>query len=155
VTVTGITHGALLDGGAVRELEIDPQALGIAESPGDALRGGDPAHNAKVTVAVLEGEAGPRRDVVLLNAAAALWVAGAAADLAEGLVLARASLDSGAARAKLAALVAATAQVARSEPKASEDQKEGARSEPKASEDQKEGARSEPKASEGQWPGRR
>ena len=75
---------------------------------------------------MLEGEAGPRRDVVLLNAAAVLWMAGAAADPAEGLALARASVDSGAARAKLAALVAAT-QVGRSEPKASEDQQAGAR----------------------------
>jgi len=57
---------------------------------------------------VLEREEGPRRDVVLLNAAAVLWTAGAAADLGEGLVLARESLDSGSARAKLAALVAAT-----------------------------------------------
>jgi len=109
VTVTGITHGALLDGGAVRELEIDPRAHGIATASGEALRGGDPAQNAKITVAVLDGERGPRRDVVLLNAAAVLWVAGAAGDLAEGLALARASLDSGAARAKLAALIAATA----------------------------------------------
>jgi anthranilate phosphoribosyltransferase len=57
---------------------------------------------------VLEGEPGPRRDVVCLNAAAALWVAGAAPDLASGLELARESLDTGAAREKLAALVSAT-----------------------------------------------
>jgi anthranilate phosphoribosyltransferase len=108
VTITGPTHAALLERGAVRELAIDPVALGVALAPGDALRGGDAAENAAIALAVLEGESGPRRDVVLLNAAAALWVAGAAVDLAEGLALARASLDSGAARAKLASLVSAT-----------------------------------------------
>jgi anthranilate phosphoribosyltransferase len=126
VTITGPTHAALLENGAVRELAIDPRALGIPLAPGDALRGGDAAENAKIALAVLEGEEGPRRDVVLLNAAAVLWMAGAAADLAAGIALACTSLDSGSARAKLAALVAETAaQVSRSEPKASEDQKAG------------------------------
>jgi anthranilate phosphoribosyltransferase len=108
ITITGLTHAAALEHGAVRELAIDPRAFGLALAPGDALRGGDAAENAAITVAVLDGEGGARRDVVLLNAAAVLWVAGAAADLDQGLALARASLDSGAARAKLSALVAAT-----------------------------------------------
>jgi anthranilate phosphoribosyltransferase len=122
VTTAGPTHAALLDDGVVRELTIYPQTLGVSTAHGDALRGGDAAENAAIALAVLEGEAGPRRDIVALNAAAVLWVAGAAGDLADGLGLARASLDSGAARAKLAALVEATQQVSRSEPKASEDQ---------------------------------
>ncbi|HKA14141.1 MAG TPA: anthranilate phosphoribosyltransferase [Myxococcota bacterium] len=109
VTVTGPTHAALLDRGAVRELAIDPEPLGVPRASVDALRGGDAAENAQIALAVLEGEAGPRRDVVLVNAAAVLWMAGAAGDLGEGLGLARASLDSGAARAKLSALVAASA----------------------------------------------
>ncbi len=112
VTITGPTHAALLDAGTVRELTIYPQTLGIRLAPGDALRGGDAAENAAIALAVLEGEGGARRDVVLLNAAAVFWMAGAAADLAAGLALARWSLDSGAARAKLAALVAATAAAA-------------------------------------------
>jgi anthranilate phosphoribosyltransferase len=118
ITITGITHAALLERGAVRELVIDPRQLGIALAGADALRGGDAAENAAIALAILEGEAGPRRDVVLLNAAGVLWAAGAAGDLAAGLALARESLDSGAARAKLASLVQA-ARAARSEPKAS------------------------------------
>ena len=109
ITITGPTHAASLESGDVRELAIDPRALGIELAPADALRGGDAAENAAIALAVLEGEGGPRRDVVLLNAAAVLWVAGAAADLEQGIALARASLDSGAARAKLAALVEASA----------------------------------------------
>jgi anthranilate phosphoribosyltransferase len=119
ITITGATHAALLERGAVREFAIDPRAYGIALAGTDALRGGDAAENAAIALSILEGEPGPRRDVVLLNAAGVLWVAGAARDLGEGLALARESLDSGAARAKLAALVQA-AQAARSEPKASE-----------------------------------
>jgi anthranilate phosphoribosyltransferase len=74
-----------------------------------ALRGGDAAQNATIVKEVLEGEPGARRDIVLLNAAAALWVAGAGADLAEGLDLARESVDSGAARRLLEQLIRATA----------------------------------------------
>jgi anthranilate phosphoribosyltransferase len=92
----------------VRAFTIDPRALGIPAPPADALRGGDAAHNAALLRAVLEGEAGPRREIVVLNAAGALFVAGAAPDLAGGLELARRSLDSGAAKAKLAALVEAS-----------------------------------------------
>jgi anthranilate phosphoribosyltransferase len=108
VTTTGPTHAALLEGGRVRELAIYPETLGVPRASRDALRGGDAAENAAIALAVLEGEGGPRREIVLLNAAAVLWVAGAASDLGEGIGLARASLDSGAARAKLAALVEAT-----------------------------------------------
>jgi anthranilate phosphoribosyltransferase len=126
VTITGPTHAAALENGTVRELSIDPRALGVDLASGDALRGGDAGENAAIALAVLDGEGGPRRDVVLLNAAAVLWVADAAPDLDAGMALARESLDSGAARAKLAALVAATeVQVSRSKPQASEDQRSG------------------------------
>jgi anthranilate phosphoribosyltransferase len=101
VTTTGITHAALLESGKVRELTIYPETLGVPRASGDALRGGDAAENAAIAHRVLEGEGGPRREIVTLNAAAVLWVAGAAPDLGAGL-------DSGAARAKLAALVDAT-----------------------------------------------
>jgi anthranilate phosphoribosyltransferase len=69
------------------------------------LAGGEPAENAEITRKILDGEAGPRRNVTLLNAAAALVAAGKAASLADGLVLAESALDSGAAAAKLEALV--------------------------------------------------
>jgi anthranilate phosphoribosyltransferase len=108
LTLTGVSYAAWLDAGSVRELEVDPSQLGLSLAVPEALRGGDPAENAAITRAVLEGEEGPRRDVVCLNAAAALWVAGSADDLEMGLARARESLDSGAARAKLAELVRAT-----------------------------------------------
>jgi anthranilate phosphoribosyltransferase len=113
ITITGATHAALLENGSVRELAIDPQTFGIPLAPGSALRGGDAAENARIALAVLEGEQGPRRDVVVLNAGAVLWMAGAAADLGAGLSLARESLDSGSARARLAALVARSAEEVR------------------------------------------
>jgi anthranilate phosphoribosyltransferase len=109
ITTTARTQAALLEGSHVRRFAIDPQALGIARARGADLAGGDPAHNAAIVREVLAGGRGPRRDVVLLNAAAALWVAGAAEDLAAGLALAADSVDSGRAREKLEALARATA----------------------------------------------
>ncbi len=109
ITTTGTTHAALLDAGRVRTLALDPSELGVPRAAPGELRGGDAAANAAIVRAVLGGEAGPRREIVCVNAAAALWVADAAPDLAEGLRLARLSLDSGAARERLARLVEATA----------------------------------------------
>jgi anthranilate phosphoribosyltransferase len=112
ITVTGPTFAALLQQGAVRTLSIEPGALGLPLAPAAALAGGDAAENARITRAILEGEAGPRQDVVVLNAGAALWVAEAAPDLAAGVALARRSIASGAAKAKLAALIEASRRLA-------------------------------------------
>ena len=109
ITTTGTSEAALFEAGEVRPLRIDPAELGLPRASGAALRGGDASENAAILRAVLAGELGPPRDLVCVNAAAALWVAGAAADLAEGMERARASLDSGAARERLARLVEATA----------------------------------------------
>ncbi len=89
--------------GQVKSYLLDPAAYGFH---GDSAlyRGGAPADNAAIILAILGGEQGGRRDIVLLNAAAALVVAGKAADLREGLALAAASIDGGAALAKLEAL---------------------------------------------------
>ncbi|MFY9616165.1 MAG: anthranilate phosphoribosyltransferase [Candidatus Dormiibacterota bacterium] len=90
--------------GEVREYDIDGASLGLAVAqPGD-LKGGDAAANAVILNAVLDGETGSRRDVVLLNAAAALVAAGVAEDLPRGIEKARGSIDSGAARQALADL---------------------------------------------------
>jgi anthranilate phosphoribosyltransferase len=113
VTTAGPTFAAWLEGGRVRRLEIDPRSLGLPVPPSGALSGGDAGRNAEILRAVLGGERGPRRDITLLNAAAALWVAGAAPDLAQGLALAAQSLDGGAARAKLEALVQASHRAVR------------------------------------------
>ncbi len=92
--------------GVVRSYELDAVDFGLARADQTALRGGDAAQNAAILRAVLDGsEQGPKRDVVLLNAAAALLAAGVVAELGQGMELARATIDSGAALAKLDALV--------------------------------------------------
>jgi anthranilate phosphoribosyltransferase len=93
--------------GAVREREIDPLDLGIPRCEPTELRGGTPAENAHAIEEIFAGSlGGARRDAVLLNAAGAIAAAGHAADLAEGLALAREALDSGAAAERLGQLVA-------------------------------------------------
>ena len=87
--------------GEVRESRLDPAVHGIARATRNDLRGGDPAEAARIARSVLDGESGPKRDVVLLNAGAALEVAGAAADIGEGVGLAAASIDDGKAAATL------------------------------------------------------
>jgi anthranilate phosphoribosyltransferase len=109
VTTTGPTQAALLDAGRVATLSIDPAELGIARAAPADLRGGDAQRNAEIVRGVLAGERGPCRDIVCVNAAAALLVARAAADLAAGLRLAGESIDSGAARERLEKLAEATA----------------------------------------------
>ncbi len=92
---------------------LDPRALGFEPAPSESLRGGNPQENARLTRAVLAGEErGHRRDVVLLNAAAALVAGGVAADLTEGIARAAESIDSGAALRKLDALIAYSQSVA-------------------------------------------
>jgi anthranilate phosphoribosyltransferase len=111
ITTTGRTFAALLDAGRVQTLTLEPEAFGIARAKPEALRGGDAQANARIARAVLDGEPSAAQDIVLLNAGAALFVAGAARDIASGIALARESIASGAAKAKLAALAAATQAV--------------------------------------------
>ncbi|HVF07279.1 MAG TPA: anthranilate phosphoribosyltransferase [Actinomycetota bacterium] len=99
--------------GMVRETGLDPAELGIARATLDDLQGGDAQASAAIVRAILGGEPGPRRDVVLLNAAAALEVAGRASDLSEGLTLAAESIDSGAAGDALDGWIGASAAVSR------------------------------------------
>jgi anthranilate phosphoribosyltransferase len=82
-----------------------PEDFEVEEAPLDAIRGGSPAENAAMIRGIFEGESGARRDVVVMNAAAALMAAGVAENFAEGARLARVAIDSGAAREKLAGLV--------------------------------------------------
>jgi anthranilate phosphoribosyltransferase len=108
ITTTGSTRAALVEEGSISVLEIDPRELGVPLARSEDLAGGDAEENAAILRAILEGEKGPRRDIALLNAAAALWVAEAAGDLAEGVALASKSIDSGAARSRLEALASAS-----------------------------------------------
>ena len=105
ISTTAATHCALLDGGKVHEVAITPEQIGIPRVEMAALRGGDAAHNAAALQAVLDGERTAFRDIVVLNSAAALWVAGRAADLAVGAKLAAESIDGGHAKAALAKLL--------------------------------------------------
>jgi anthranilate phosphoribosyltransferase len=94
----------VVDGG-VRVRTIDPQELGVEPSSLEDLRGGTPAENAAAIRRVFEGQRGGAREAILLNAAGAIAAGGHAADLGEGIALAREALDSGAAVTRLDALV--------------------------------------------------
>ena len=106
ISTTGPTEVAVLDQGRVGHFTIAPAAFGFAPARIEDLRGGEPADNAKALRALLEGERGSYRDIVLINAAAALVVAGRAGDLGDGVTQAEKSLDSGAAKSKLDGLIA-------------------------------------------------
>jgi len=95
-----------LTNGTIRSFEITPEQLSLKRAEPADLKGGDAAHNAAALTAVLDGEKNAYRDIALLNAAGALVVAEKARDLGQGLELAAKALDSGAARATLAKLVA-------------------------------------------------
>ncbi len=97
ISITGVTSVAALEGGKVRGFEIHPEDAGLPAHPLRDILGGTPAENAAALRAILEGETGAYRDAVLLNAAAALIVAEKAAGLKEGVEIAAASIESGAA----------------------------------------------------------
>jgi anthranilate phosphoribosyltransferase len=98
--------------GRVRETTVDPLRLGLPTSAPDALRGGDAAASAEIARSILAGDRGPRRDVVVLNAAAALVVAGRAETLPDGLELAASAIDEGAAARTLERWVDASERAA-------------------------------------------
>ncbi len=106
ITTSGPTSVAALEDGEVTTFEISPDELGLHKVKPEALRGGDAAENAKAVVNVLQGKASAFRDVALLNAAAALVVAGKAKDLTDGLHAAAHSVDSGEAEGCLDRLIA-------------------------------------------------
>jgi anthranilate phosphoribosyltransferase len=108
ITTTGTTQVAEWRDGRVRLFNITPEAVGLPRAAMAQLRGGDPAHNAAALRALLAGERGPYRDIVLLNAAAAFLVAERVETLREGIALAAEAIDSGAAARALAGLVTAT-----------------------------------------------
>jgi anthranilate phosphoribosyltransferase len=104
--------------GQFRQEVIDPASLGLAPASVEDLRGGDAETNAALARSVLEGETGPRRDIVLLNAAAGLVVGGASGDMAEGLALATAVVDDGRAGACLDRLISVSKAARAEEPPA-------------------------------------
>jgi len=106
ITTSGPTSIAALENGAMKMFEISPEEFGLRKVKPEALRGGDAAANAKAVRNVLEGKESAFRDVALLNAAAALVVAGKAKDLKDGLHAAAHSVDSGEAEGRLDRLIA-------------------------------------------------
>ena len=109
LTITGKSWVAALDpDGSVRDMEVHPEDAGLPVHPFESIIGGTPEENARDFKALLAGEPSAYRDAVLLNAAAALVVADAAADLKEGVAMAETSIDSGAAAAKIEAVARIT-----------------------------------------------
>jgi anthranilate phosphoribosyltransferase len=106
ITTAGPTSVAALKNGKIDTFEITPEDAGLKRVKPEALRGGDAESNAEALLDVLKGKPGPFRDVAILNAAAALIVAGKAKDLKEGAALAAKSIDSGEAEGRLDRLVA-------------------------------------------------
>jgi anthranilate phosphoribosyltransferase len=106
ITLTGPTFVAALEGGNIRSFEVSPEDVGLEPVAGQALKGGDAAANAVALQSVLDGMPSPYRNVALLNAAAALVVAGRVRDLKEGMTLGIQSIDSGAAAERLKRLIA-------------------------------------------------
>jgi len=106
ISPSGPTRAAWVEAGQVREVVLQPEDGGLRPVPPGALQGGTPEDNARLLAGVLEGQDGPLRDAVLLNAGAALWVADEVETLAEGVLRAAESVDSGAARTRLERLIA-------------------------------------------------
>lgn len=105
ISLTSETEVAEVRGHSVRRYRVSPEDFGVSRSPRAPLAGGDAAANAQIIRAILEGEPGPRRDFVCINAAAALVAAGRAANFQQGASLAAYSVQSGAALDKLTSLV--------------------------------------------------
>jgi anthranilate phosphoribosyltransferase len=105
ITISGPTYISEVRNGSVVSYEITPEQFGLSRAAIETLGGGDAPANANIIRALLKGEKSPKRDVVILNAAAALVAAGKTDSIRDALPLAEASLDKGAAGAKLEALV--------------------------------------------------
>lgn len=105
ISLSGPTLVAEVRDGTIRRFEIAPEDFGVSQAPLECIRGGTPADNAEIVRRVLAGEAGPCQDIVVINAAAALVVAGVAQSLRDGTRLAREAVASGAADRKLEALI--------------------------------------------------
>jgi anthranilate phosphoribosyltransferase len=112
ISISARTRVIEVEGGKTAESFVEPGDFGFAEAELEYVAGGTPEENAAAVRAVLEGEPGPRRHLVLLNAGAAIYVGGVAESLGEGIEKAATAIDSGVARELLARLVAASAAAA-------------------------------------------
>jgi anthranilate phosphoribosyltransferase len=112
ISVSTRTRVIEVKGGSTEEWFVDPAELGIEPAPLEEVAGGAPEENAAAVRAIFEGERGPRRQLVALNAGAAIYLAGRAPDLAAGVAAAREAIDSGAAQRVLERLVETTGRLA-------------------------------------------
>jgi anthranilate phosphoribosyltransferase len=108
VTITDVTHYASLENGQVTEGQLTPEDAGVNRGRLADIKGGSAGDNAEALKRLFGGEKGPYRDIVLLNAGAALMVSGRAKDVKEGVNLAAQALDGGAAKQKLDQLITAS-----------------------------------------------
>ena len=108
ISLAGETQVAEVNRGEVRRYSVVPEDFGVSRAPLQAIQGGTPTENAATIRSIFAGESGPRRDIVVINAAAALVAAGVASTLIDAARLAGAALSSGAAEEKLSALSAVT-----------------------------------------------
>jgi anthranilate phosphoribosyltransferase len=111
ITTAGLTTVAALENGKIRTFEVGPEDAGLSRAKPEALRGGDAEHNARALLDVLKGKPSPFRDIAILNAAAALIVAGKAKDLKQGAMLAAKSIEAGEAEGRLDRLIAVSNSV--------------------------------------------
>lgn len=105
ISICAPTRVSELNDGLIRTYDIDPEEFFGKTAKADDLMGGAPSDNAQITKNILNGEKGPKRDIILINASAALVAAGKAPNLKEGINLAEISIDSGAAKSKLESLI--------------------------------------------------
>ncbi|MCP1288945.1 MULTISPECIES: anthranilate phosphoribosyltransferase [Chromobacterium] len=112
LTLSGPSMVAELKNGQIEEYELDPRELGLDFAELKQLRADTAAASRDILLSVLDGQAGPARDIVCLNAAAAIYTAGVSPTLADGVTMAREALDSGQARAKLDQLISLSAALA-------------------------------------------
>ncbi|MEW6668181.1 MAG: anthranilate phosphoribosyltransferase [Thermodesulfobacteriota bacterium] len=108
ISICGKTRVSHLKAGVVSTFDMAPEDFGMKRAAPDDIRGGDAGENARIIRAILDGEKGPKRDMVLLNSAAAFVASGLDREFAQGIERARESIDSGAAREKLHALISFT-----------------------------------------------
>jgi len=115
ISITSPTRVSHLKDGNVRTFDITPEDFGFTRASADDIKGGDAQKNADIIRKILQGEEGPKRDMVLLNAGAAFAAAGLAPDIEKGIQMARDSIDSGKAKEKLDELILFTQNCGRSE----------------------------------------
>jgi len=112
ISVSAPTRVAEVRHGEIRSYELTPESVGVRHHPIEKIAGGDSRENARIACAILSGEDGARSDIVIANAAAALYVAGIAPTIRDGVSLAREAIKSGEATRKLDSLIAVSREVA-------------------------------------------